>query len=137
MMKKKCLALLLTMFFSLIISAQTTKEYKPELDLIFKAFKEKNYDLIKNLLDSDMKIGDLPTGMNDQIIPQIIEQFPEPLSYTIKNTTSDGKDVHVETVYNTALIPEFTWRFTFNKEGKIIDFDVLSDVATETRTLQK
>lgn len=132
-MNTKILTLALMMLFSLSISAQTKNDYKTELDIIFKAFKEKNYEHLKPLLDPNVKIGDLPRGMNDVIMPQIIEQFPEPISYTIKNTTIEGENVRIETIYTILMMPEMKRNFTFNKEGKLIDFDVMEDVITETR----
>lgn len=134
MMKKNVFVLFLMMFFSLTISAQTTKDYKPELDLIYKSFKEKNFELLKPLLDPNVKIGDLPTGMNDMIIPQIMEQFPEPTSYTVNKTVTEGDNVRIETLYKNTMMPEgFNWKFTFNKDGKIIDLDILSDVMTDVQ----
>ena len=132
-MKTKILTLILITIFSISISAQAKTDYKPSLDLIFKAFKEKKYDLVKSLFDSNVKIGDLPTGMNDQIIPQIISQLPEATSYSVTKTTAEGGNVRIETIYKTVLIPEMKRNFVFNKAGKIIDFDVLAEVSTETK----
>lgn len=131
-MKTKILTLILITIFSISISAQAKTDYQPSLDIIFKAFKEKKYDLIKPLLDPNVKIGTLPTGMNDQIIPQIISQLPEPTSYTVKKTTAEGKTVRIETIYKTALVPEMKRNFVF-KDGKIIDFDVLGELETATK----
>lgn len=132
-MKTKILTLILITIFSISISAQAKTDYKPSLDLIFKAFKEKKYDLVKSLFDSNVKIGDLPTGMNDQIIPQIINQLPEATSYSVTKTTAEGGNIRIETIYKTVLIPEMKRNFVFNKAGKIIDFDVLAEVSTETK----
>lgn len=131
-MKTKILTSVLTLLFSVSISAQAKKDYGAELDLIFEAFKEQNYELMKPLLDENVKIGDLPTGMNDVIVPQIIEQFPIPTSYEVIQITEEEDNTHIETSYDI-LFMEMTRSFTFNKDGKIIELDILKDVITETK----
>ena len=104
-------------------------DYKNELDIIFKAFQEQDYDIIKPLLDEKVKVADvIPIGMNDAIFPQIMIQLPVPESYKV---------IKVETVgANRKITTEYTYKdsdrkreqyFTFNKEGKVIVLDILSD----------
>ncbi|MDO5637526.1 MAG: hypothetical protein Q4G18_09785 [Myroides sp.] len=132
-MNRKFFTMILLLIFSVTVSAQTTTDYKTELDLIFNSFKEHDYEQLKPLLDSNVKIGDLPTGMNDVIIPQIIEQMPTPDSYRIVASSKEGENTRIETIYTILMMPEMKRNFTFNKEGKLIDFDVMEDVITETR----
>lgn len=105
------------------------QDYKKELDIIFIAFQKQNYELIKPLLDERVVINEkIPVGMNDLIIPQVMAQLPIPDSYKVIKIETIGKNKKITTeyVYKDREKPRPQY-FTFNKEGNIIDLDILSD----------
>lgn len=105
------------------------QDYKKELDIIFIAFQKQNYELIKPLLDERVVINEkIPVGMNDLIIPQVMAQLPIPDSYKVIKIETIGKNTKITTeyVYKDREKPRPQY-FTFNKEGNIIDLDILSD----------
>jgi len=109
--------------------SQAQQDYKKELDIIFLAFQKQNYELIKPLLDDQVKINEkIPVGMNDLIIPQVMTQLPIPDSYKIIKTETIGKNkkITAEYIYKDREKPRLQF-FTFNKEGNVIDLDILSD----------
>lgn len=108
-------------------SFSQTKDYTKELDIIFNSFKTKNYELIKPLLDSNVKISpSIPTGMNDLVIPQVIAQVPVPDSYTVLKTEDIEGNVKVTAAYNYGTGKRFQY-FVFDKNGKVTDLDILHD----------
>ncbi len=129
--------LLAGILFSSLTFAQQN-DYKKELDIIFSAFQEVDYETLKPVLDPNVKIAEkIPTGMNDLIIPQILLQLPVPDSYTILKTETIGENRKITTEYSYSGGNKRLQFFTFNKEGKVIDLDILSDaskVETEYRT---
>lgn len=123
----KKISLLVFLLFSCTILAQEVT-YKKELDLIYQSFKTKNYDLIKPLLTPMTTIGTaLPAGMCDSVIPQILNQLPEPVSYTISEITEKNGGTHIRTEYVYKEAPNRIQSFFFNKDGKILDFDVIPE----------
>ena len=133
---KRCLFGLssLLMFFITNLSFAQQKDFSKELKIIFEAFQNKDYELLKPLLDSKMKIGDLPTGMNDAIVPQIIKQLPKPSTYTVLNTVEEEGGTRVNTAYKYEIGITRPQSFKFDANHKIIDFDVLSGAQTMTAT---
>ena len=112
---------------SLFACAQQGIDYNKSTDLVYDAFKAKNYKMLKPLLDPNVKIGDLPKGMNDMIIPQIIDQMPKPQNYKITKSVKEGTNTRVYTDCTLTDNEKYKWTFLFNKEGKIIELDVLGD----------
>src|SRR6218665_3032328 len=104
-------------------------DYKKELDIIFAAFQQQSYELISPLLAEDVKISDkIPVGMNDAVMPQVMAQLPIPDSYKVIKIETIGENhkVTAEYVYKDREKPRPQF-FTFNKEGIVIDLDILSD----------
>ena len=104
------------------------KDYTKELDAIFNAFKDKDYSLIENILDPNVKIHpNIPQGMNIYVIPQVLEQLPSPESYEVlKKEVQDG-NVKYTTEYRYADSKPRLQYFVFNKDGKAIELDILQD----------
>lgn len=114
------------------LSFASSENYQKELDAIFKAFQEKDYELLKPLLDDKVRIGDLPQGFNDMVLPQVLNQLPKPVSYKITDEAKEenGYRVHTEYTYESGLVRPQSFLFDSNK--KIIDFDVLAGAKTMT-----
>lgn len=92
---------------------------------------------MKPLLASDMKIGDFTTGQNDNIVPQLLMQLPTPNSFTVTNMVTEGENVRITTNYTSDIMPEMKRTFLINKEGKIIEFDVLEGVIAQKKKAEK
>lgn len=123
----RTIALLALILFSNLSFAQQ-KDYKKELDILFNAFKNKDYELMQPLLTADVKISDkIPVGMNDIVVPQVLAQVPAPDSYTIIKTETINGNQKITTEYNYTSRNKRLQYFTFNSEGKVIDLDILSD----------
>ncbi|WP_162926127.1 hypothetical protein [Chryseobacterium aurantiacum] len=128
-----------------VINAQIKKvpeKYKAAVETIFKAFKNHDYNLLKPLLDSNVKVGTLPTGMNDKVVAQVVEKFPVPELYSVVGMVTEGENERVKTLYKFSDAPEnrslrnksVNRSFLFNKDGKIIDLDVFEGItATSVR----
>ena len=111
------------------LSFSQQKEYKKELNAIFSAFQKQDYEILKPLLDERVKVSEkIPIGMNDIVMPQVMAQLPIPDSYTVLKTEKVGENTKISTEYSykdrDRKRPQ---NFTFNKAGKIIDLDILSD----------
>lgn len=131
-MKNRIFTLILFIIFSVSLQAQSETDYKPALETLFNAFKERNYDLLKPLLDPNTKIADFPKGMNDKIIPQILAQLPIPLSYSVTGKVEEKDGLRIKVLYNT-MNRAIEKSFLFNNQGKIIDFDVLEGALVKKR----
>jgi len=122
--KKIILGTALMLFLSpTILKSQENKS----LDLVFNSIKNNDYELLKPLLDDNVKINaSIPIGMNDMVVPQVLEQIQRPESYTIVKTEKIGLNTRysAEYVYKNKKIIR---NFEFNSEGKIIDLDILGD----------
>jgi predicted aspartyl protease len=123
-MKNRIFTLILFIIFSASLQAQSETDYKLALETLFNAFKERNYDLLKPLLDPNTKIADFPKGMNDRIIPQIMAQLPTPFSYSVIGKVEEKDGLRIKVFYST-INGAMEKSFLFNNQGKIIDFDVL------------
>lgn len=126
-MKKNIILIIPILLFSLLNTNMYSQEYKSALDSLFQGFKTKNYEFIKPLLDSNVKIGTLPQGMNDAIVPQILQQMPTALSYSITGEADDPDGRRIKTTYHLEDGKDREQNYLFNSDKKVIDFDVLGD----------
>lgn len=116
-----------TLFTS--VSFAQEKEYKKELELLFTAFKNQDYEILKPLLDDEVIISEkIPVGMNDMVFPQVMPQLPKPDSYKVLKTEAagDNQKITVEYHYKDRDKPRLQY-FTFNSSGRVINLDILSD----------
>ena len=111
--------------------AQTNKHQR-ELDIIFQALKSKDYKPLAPLLAPNVKIGDLPQGMNDLVVPQVLAQLPSPVSYIVTGVAAESGGERVSTRYTYAGGATRPQSFLFDGQGKITDFDVLAGAGTAT-----
>lgn len=104
------------------------KDHTKELDAIFNAFKTKEYDGIQALLDPEVKIDpNIPVGFNDMVIPQVLQQLPTPVSYTVISKQKVDAGLQYTTEYKYAEGEPRLQYFVFNAEGKVTELDVLRD----------
>jgi len=94
--------------------------------ILFNGFKSADYNMIKPLLDSKVKIGDLPTGMNDAVMPQILAQMPKPDSCKITGEEQEGNGTRIRAVF---IIngEEQKRSFLFNKDCVVTELDILGN----------
>lgn len=104
--------------------------FNTKIDQLFDAFKNADYEAMRAMLDEKVKIGDLPTGMNDAVVPQLLAQLPKPESYKIISLEKEGNDTRVKTVFSVNGQPE-NKSFLFNAAGKVIEMDILGNVHAE------
>jgi len=133
-MKNKLALLFLILMLSITVSQAQKQSYTKELNIVFKSLKSNDYKLIKPLLDPNVKVGNLPQGMNDAVIPQVLTQLPKPVSFKVSSTIKEGDGTRINTVYTYADKTTRNQSFLFNAKGKIIDFDVLEGANTQTST---
>ncbi len=127
-MNTKKIALLWLLFATTSISAFAQGEaYKTQLDIIFKSFQSKDYSLLKPLIDAHVKIGTLPQGLNDAVIPQVLNQLPIPDSYKITGTAKEGANTRVNTEYHYTAGNTRNQNFVFDAQNKILEMDILGD----------
>ncbi|WP_415326271.1 aspartyl protease family protein [Chryseobacterium sp. MMS23-Vi53] len=124
---KKILTAFSLFGIALLVHAQENHKYDKALESIFQAFKNKDYEELKPLIDSNVKIGALPTGFNDMVIPQVLDKLPSPVSFTIKEIVAEGENERVKTSYKFADT-SIDRSFLFDTKGKIIDLDILGDL---------
>ncbi|RWW96719.1 hypothetical protein [Flavobacterium cerinum] len=111
-----------------ILSFAQKEDYKKELDIIFETFKTDNYELIEPLIIPEVWISDnIPTGLNDQVIPLVLEQIPSPDSYKILRSEAIGSKQLITTEYHYSDGKTRLQYFTFNANKKIIKLDILRD----------
>jgi len=106
-----------------VLKAQENKA----LDVVFNSIKNNDYELLKPLLDDNVKINaSIPVGMNDMVVPQVLQQIQRPESYTIIKTEKIGLNIRYATEY-VYKDKKVNRNFEFNPEGKIVDLDILGD----------
>ena len=128
----------LSIFFGIMamtpIANAQNKVYSAKMDSLFKGFMNADYNTIKPLLDDRVKMGELPTGMNDAIVPQVLAQLPRPSS--CKVTSEELRNIN--TKINAVFVingKEENRSFLFNKEGKVIEMDILGNAQTNTEVI--
>jgi len=95
-------------------------------EVLCSGLKSADYNVIKPLLDSKVKIGDLPTGMNDAIMPQILAQMPKPDSYKITGEEQEGNNMRVHAVFMINGKQEQR-SFLFNQNCVVTELDILGN----------
>jgi len=108
--------------------------YQPQLDTFLKAFQTKDYDLMKSLLDPQVKIGNVPAVMNDSLLHQMLDRLPAPSSYSITNSVTAGNLTTVNTLFKFPGRPDSPQIFVFNSDGKITSFQLPKGVRIAIRT---
>lgn len=111
------------------VSFAQQKDFKKELDILFTGFKNQDYEILKPLLHDEVKISEnIPVGMNDMVVPQILAQIPIPDSYKVIKTETIGDNLKITTEYFYKDRDKARLQyFTFNPNGIVIDLDILSD----------
>lgn len=110
------------------VSFAQQKDLTKELDILFTGFKNQDYETLKPLLDDEVKISEnIPVGMNDMVIPQVLAQIPVPDSYKVIKTEKIGDNQKITTEYFYKERDKRVQYFTFNSKGIVIDLDILSD----------
>lgn len=124
--------LVLLLCIPTIPSTAQRPTYQKEAELIFTAFRDKNYTLLQPLLDEQVRIGTLPKGRNDVVVPQVLNQLPEPASFRITAIREDSGGTRVYTEYTYSSGSTRPQSFLFNQNGKITDMDVLQGTRSLT-----
>lgn len=110
------------------VSFAQQKDLTKELDILFTGFKNQDYETLKPLLDDEVKISEnIPVGMNDMVIPQVLAQIPVPDSYKVIKIEKIGDNQKITTEYFYKERDKRVQYFTFNSKGIVIDLDILSD----------
>ncbi|GEC80166.1 hypothetical protein [Flavobacterium aquatile] len=110
------------------VSFAQQKDLTKELDILFTGFKNQDYETLKPLLDDEVKISEnIPLGMNDMVIPQVLAQIPVPDSYKVIKIEKIGDNQKITTEYFYKERDKRVQYFTFNSKGIVIDLDILSD----------
>jgi len=129
-MKISIKKIILGIAFLSVLSPSMKAQDKKELDIVFNSIKNNDYKSLKPLLDDYVKINaNIPTGMNDMVIPQVLQQLQRPDSYTVVKKEKVGSNIRFETEY-VYKGKKVNRNFEFNSEGKIIDLDILGDAKT-------
>lgn len=113
---------ILCFFISFAASAQ--QDFSKKVNIVFTSIKSKSYTDLKSILDKDVKIGNLPRGMNDVVIPQVLNQMPVPAAYVIAKIETEQGGTRVRTVfdYNDK---KRNHSFLFDTNGMITEMDIL------------
>lgn len=133
-MKTKIILLLIVGFATLGINsqAQTASKWAGQTETLFKSLKTGDYELMRPLLDPQVKIGDLPQGFNDMVVPQVITQLPKPDSYTFVSEKKEGKNTRV-TIEVLLEGQKESRSFVFSPDGKVIELDILGKAKAEAK----
>ncbi|WP_159445124.1 pepsin/retropepsin-like aspartic protease family protein [Filimonas lacunae] len=96
-------------------------------DSLFKALQTHESALLLPLLEDSCNISGLPKGMNDRLIPAILEKFPAISSYKIKSIEPEGDftRVRIEMMYQTGKpgAPDFV----IGKTGRIHELNIIKN----------
>jgi len=112
------------------------EKYQNELDIIFSALSSKEYSVLAPLLDQNVKIGNLPQGINETVVPQVLNQLPKPINYKVVSIVIENSGDRVNTIYTYEGGKTRPQSFLFNANKKVIDFDVLSGARTMTSQIK-
>ncbi len=134
-MKTKLLFLLCGITALTHIASAQNKAYAGKMDSLFKGFMNADYNIIKPLLDEHVKIGDLPTGMNDTVVPQVLAQLPKPTACKVTSEELHNINTKVSAVF-VINGKEADRSFLFNKDGKVVEMDILGNAKTKTSVVQ-
>jgi predicted aspartyl protease len=130
---------ILHIFIGLLLSAgvafgQTTDVTK-EMDIVFSSLKNQDYTLLKPLLDENVKVSELPTGMNDIVLPQVLRQLPAPYKYEITSVSAEGSNTRVSThFYDEHRTSDHD--FLFNADRKLIEMNILKNATASVQRLE-
>ncbi|NAS32506.1 hypothetical protein GTQ40_16105 [Flavobacteriaceae bacterium R38] len=113
------------LFFSTLVCGQEIPEkYKNAINALETGLKEGKYDVFKDALAEDFKAGiyNQPTVQN--VIPQILQQYPKLVA--LKILQFDENIAHIEYVFNGIGKQEST--ITFNEEGEITGIEFFDNI---------
>lgn len=104
--------------------SQTARE-KQVADSVFKALETRNPSLLLPLLDDSCNISNLPKGMNDKIIPAILEKYPPVTGYTINSTIPEAAGIRVKLDMTYASGKTGRPDFVLNAGGRIVELIII------------
>lgn len=104
-------------------------EFCAKTDSVYQALMQRSSSLLLPLLDDSCSIGNLPRGINPQLIPAILEKFPALTGYRwLKvETDSTGTLVSMELLYQTGKTGNPTYHV--NAKGKIDQLNIIKNAS--------
>jgi hypothetical protein len=131
-----------TLFVMLIAAfaahAQQKSQYAPQIETLVKMFNERNAEIAAPVLAENYTISRLFPGMEEEILKQVLVQFPHFDGYTIKTETKEknGTRLAVALQYkDEGTEKEYPANFLINADNKIQELNILetADIKMETK----
>jgi hypothetical protein len=113
--------------------AQDNK-FEPELKTLVKMFQTKDAGVVEPILAENYTIAGIFPGAEEQVLPQVLPQFPAFDSYKLISQTNEKEGTRVKVLFiETAIGAGYPGNFLFNKEKKIQEFNILESASIETQ----
>jgi hypothetical protein len=113
--------------------AQDNK-FEPQLKTLIKMFETKDAAVVEPILAENYTIAGIFPGAEEQVLPQVLPQFPAFDSYKLISQTDEKEGTRVKVLFiETATGADYPGNFLFNKEKKIQEFNILESASIETQ----
>lgn len=135
----KLKALFLTTFFLTTIAgfSQTQSKFKPQLDKVLLMFSKKDIKEIEPLLHKNYIIAGVPAGINQQLLPQLIQQLPGFDAYTIKSEKKEKNGTRINLFFTKKNANQYNSNFLIDGNGKILELNILENASISTQTTKQ
>lgn len=131
---KATIILIAALVIGLTGYGQEKSKFEPELKTLVKMFTTKDAKVVEPILAENYIIAGIFPGAEEQVLPQVLPQFPKFDSYRVVSQTEEKNGTtRVKVVFTeTASGAEYPSNFLFNKEKKIQEFNILESASIET-----
>jgi hypothetical protein len=132
-MKTKII-LIVALLITLTGYGQEKTKFDPQLKTVVKMFKTKDAKVVEPLLAENYTIAGIFPGAEEQVLPQVLPQFPAFDSYKFISQTEEKEGTRVKLLFiETTTGADYPANFLFNKDKKIQEFNILETASIETQ----
>lgn len=133
-MKTKSLLVLLLIMAVTSVSAQGKSKFAPQLDKILEMFIKKDAKVAASVLHKDYTIAGIFPGAEEQVLPQLFEQFPKLDGYTIVSEKQEAKGTRIVINFTEKKSGfEYPSNFLIDKNGIVTELNLLDNAKIETK----
>lgn len=132
-MKTKII-LIVALIITLSSYGQDKTKFEPQLKTLVKMFTTKDSKVVEPLLAENYTIAGIFPGAEEQVLPQVLPQFPAFDSYKFISLAEEKDGTRIKVLFiETATGADYPANFLFNKDKKIQEFNILETASIETQ----